>query len=87
MIRIEKLTPPSPELPRIRTDEVRKSLLERGVKDLNCPSCGNEGIRKGAPGLEIKHGYEVPFPRFIMICQDCGFIREFDNRILKIESR
>jgi hypothetical protein len=79
MIRIENVTPRSNEEPHIRTDDVRKSLLDHGVLNLNCPSCGKEGIRNGAPGLEIKQGYEEPFPRFIMICQACGFIRALAN--------
>ncbi len=87
MLGMRNTTPTQPEQPRIHTSDVRESLLDHGVRDLNCPSCGKEGIRDGGPGLEIRSSYNDPIPLFVMICQDCGFVREFDDRVLKIQTR
>jgi hypothetical protein len=91
-IRITNTEPQQSEEPRIRAEDVIAALTRVGVESGHCPACGKEGGKEGPTGFgggyQLMSTPNVPsLPILIVACGHCGFVRHFDNRVLKVRER
>jgi hypothetical protein len=79
---------PEPDEPSIRADDVIEALDRLGVKARACPACGQEGRTGFGSSLQIMDA--VPnsvMTALVVVCSRCGFVRQFDNGVLKVPKR